>query len=175
MRLLVVWVINAVALFVLPYPVPSIYIRSFGSAMLAALVLGPVNTLIRPVLVILTLPVTLLTLGLFIFVINALLFLFVGRLLSGFVVEGFGSALLGSILYSVISGCSPACCWANAAATEATRPGPEPIRAPRKGARHHHARPLLQLEFFPPKTAEGLENCATRARSSRRSSPSTSP
>lgn len=103
MRLLVVWVINAVALFVLPYLVPSIYIRSFGSAMLAALVLGLVNTLIRPVLVILTLPVTLLTLGLFIFVINALLFLFVGRLLSGFVVEGFGSALLGSILYSVIS------------------------------------------------------------------------
>src|SRR5438132_5665461 len=103
MRLLVVWVINAVALFVLPYLIASIHIKSFGSAMLAALVLGLVNTLIRPILVILTLPVTLLTLGLFIFVINALLFLFVGKLLAGFVVTGFGAALLGSILYSVIS------------------------------------------------------------------------
>ncbi|SOY39980.1 conserved hypothetical protein; putative TRANSMEMBRANE PROTEIN [Cupriavidus taiwanensis] len=103
MRLLVVWIINAVALFVLPYIIPSIHIKSFGSAMLAALVLGLVNTLIRPLLVILTLPVTLLTLGLFIFVINALLFLFVGNLLSGFTVDGFWAALLGSILYSVIS------------------------------------------------------------------------
>jgi len=103
MRLLVVWVINAVSLFVLPYLIPSIHLRSFGSAMLAALVLGLVNTLIRPILVILTLPVTLLTLGLFIFVINALLFLFVGNLLSGFTVDGFWAALLGSILYSVIS------------------------------------------------------------------------
>ncbi|AGW88590.1 MULTISPECIES: phage holin family protein [Cupriavidus] len=103
MRLLVVWVINAVALFVLPYIISSIHIKSFGSAMLAALVLGLVNTLIRPILVILTLPVTLLTLGLFIFVINALLFLFVGNLLSGFTVGGFWAALLGSILYSVIS------------------------------------------------------------------------
>ncbi len=103
MRLLVVWVINAVSLFVLPYLIPAIQIRSFGSAMLAALVLGLVNTLIRPILVVLTLPVTLLTLGLFIFVINALLFLFVGKLLAGFVVTGFWTALLGSILYSVIS------------------------------------------------------------------------
>lgn len=103
MRLLVVWVINAVALFVLPYLLPSIQIKSFGSAMLAALVLGLVNTLIRPILVILTLPVTLLTLGLFIFVINALLFLFVGNLLSGFKVDGFWAALIGSVLYSVIS------------------------------------------------------------------------
>ncbi len=103
MRLLVVWVINAVSLFVLPYIVSSIQIKSFGAAMIAALVLGLVNTLIRPILVILTLPVTLLTLGLFIFVINALLFLFVGNLLSGFTVNGFWAALLGSILYSVIS------------------------------------------------------------------------
>ncbi|CAG9175679.1 phage holin family protein [Cupriavidus respiraculi] len=103
MRLLIVWVINAVSLFVLPYIVSSIQIRSFGAAMIAALVLGLVNTLIRPILVILTLPVTLLTLGLFIFVINALLFLFVGNLLAGFTVDGFWAALLGSILYSVIS------------------------------------------------------------------------
>lgn len=103
MRLLIVWLINAVALFVLPYVLSGIQIKGFGSAMIAALVLGLVNALIRPILVILTLPVTVLTLGLFIFVINALLFLFVGKLLSGFVVDSFGTALLGSILYSIIA------------------------------------------------------------------------
>jgi len=103
MRLLIVWLINAVSLFVLPYILTSIQVRSFGAAMIAAAVLALVNTLIRPILVILTLPVTLLTLGLFIFVINALLFLFVGNLLSGFRVDSFGAALIGSILYSVIS------------------------------------------------------------------------
>lgn len=103
MRLLIVWLINAVALFVLPYVLSGIQIKGFGSAMIAALVLGLVNALIRPILVILTLPVTVLTLGLFIFVINALLFLFVGNVLAGFVVDSFGTALLGSILYSIIS------------------------------------------------------------------------
>ena len=103
MRPLIVWLINALSLFVLPYILTSIQVRSFGAAMIAAAVLALVNTLIRPILVILTLPVTLLTLGLFIFVINALLFLFVGNLLSGFRVDSFGAALIGSILYSVIS------------------------------------------------------------------------
>ncbi|MGO4304577.1 MULTISPECIES: phage holin family protein [unclassified Cupriavidus] len=103
MRLLAVWIINAASLFLVGSVISGITLGGFGSAMIAALVLGLVNTLIRPILVILTLPVTLLTLGLFIFVINALLFLFVGNLLSGFVVQGFGAALLGSILYSVIS------------------------------------------------------------------------
>ena len=103
MRLLAVWIINAASLFLVGSLISGIHLGGFGSAMLAALVLGLVNTLIRPILVILTLPVTLLTLGLFIFVINALLFLFVGNLLQGFVVQGFGAALLGSILYSVIS------------------------------------------------------------------------
>ncbi|ABF07057.1 putative membrane protein [Cupriavidus metallidurans] len=103
MRLLAVWIINAAALFLVGYLISGVHLGSFGSAMIAALVLGLVNALIRPILVILTLPVTLLTLGLFIFVINALLFLFVGNLLQGFVVDGFGPALLGSILYSVIA------------------------------------------------------------------------
>ena len=103
MRLLITWIINAVALLAVPYLMSSITVDSIGTALVAALVLGLVNTLIRPLLVILTLPVTLLTLGLFIFVINALLFLFVGNLLSGFTVGGFWAALLGSILYSVIS------------------------------------------------------------------------
>ena len=103
MRLLAVWVINALALLLVAYLLKGIHVNGFGSALIAALVLGLVNTLIRPILVILTLPVTLLTLGLFIFIVNALLFLFVGNLLAGFQVASFGAALLGSILYSVIS------------------------------------------------------------------------
>ena len=78
MRLLITWLVNALALLALPYIFPSIQVDSFVTALVAALVLGLINTLIRPLLVLLTLPVTLLTLGLFIFVINGLLFWFVG-------------------------------------------------------------------------------------------------
>ncbi|WP_162513313.1 phage holin family protein, partial [Streptococcus pneumoniae] len=93
-----VWVINALALLLVAYLLKGIHVNGFGSALIAALVLGLVNTLIRPILVILTLPVTLLTPGLFIFILNALLFLFCGNLLAGFQVASFGAALLGSIL-----------------------------------------------------------------------------
>ena len=103
MRLLVVWLINAVSLFVLPYLMQSIQIRGFGTALIAALVLGLINTLIRPILVVLTLPVTLLTLGLFILVINALLFWLASTFIGGFHVGGFWSAMGGAILYSLIS------------------------------------------------------------------------
>jgi putative membrane protein len=103
MRLLIVWLINAAALFVLPYLMKSIRIESFTAALIAALVLGLVNTLIRPILVLLTLPVTVLTLGLFIFVINGLLFWAVANFVPGFRVAGFWSAVGGAILYSLIS------------------------------------------------------------------------
>ena len=103
MRLLLVWLINAVALLAVPYIVPSITVDSFKTALIAALILGLINTIIRPILVILTLPVTLLTLGLFIFVINGLLFWFVGDILSGFHVAGFWAGVFGAIVYSVIS------------------------------------------------------------------------
>jgi putative membrane protein len=102
-RLLVVWLVNAAALFALPYLLTSIHVASFGAALVAALVLGLVNTLIRPVLVLLTLPVTLLTLGLFIFVINGLLLWAVGSWLEGFRVDGFWAGVFGAIVYSVIS------------------------------------------------------------------------
>ncbi len=98
-----VWLINALALLALPYVVPSVQVDSFVTALVAALVLGLVNTLIRPVLVLLTLPVTLLTLGLFIFVINGLLFWMVASFLDGFHVAGFWSAVLGAIVYGLIS------------------------------------------------------------------------
>jgi putative membrane protein len=103
MRILLVWLINALALIAVAYLVPSISVSSFTSALIAALVLGLVNAVIRPVLVLLTLPVTVLTLGLFILVINALLFWLVGSILQGFHVQGFWGALIGSILFSIVS------------------------------------------------------------------------
>ncbi|KXB30040.1 hypothetical protein AT959_11685 [Dechloromonas denitrificans] len=103
MRLLAIWIINALALLALPYVVPSVQVASFGTALVVALVLGLINAVLRPLLILLTLPVTLLTLGLFIFVINALLFQLAGNLVDGFNVGGFWPALLGSIAYSLIS------------------------------------------------------------------------
>jgi putative membrane protein len=101
--LLLVWLINAVALLALPYLMSSIQVDSFATALVAALVLGLINTFIRPLLVLLTLPATLLTLGVFIFVINGLLFWLVGSFVQGFHVAGFWSAVLGAIVYSIIS------------------------------------------------------------------------
>jgi len=103
MRLILTWIINAIALMALPYLMHSVTVTNVGTALIAALVLGLVNTLIRPVLVVLTLPVTFLSLGLFILVINALLFWGVAQLVDGFQVAGFWSAFLAAILYSVIS------------------------------------------------------------------------
>ena len=77
-------------------------VRSFNDALIAALVIGLFNTVLRPVLIVLTLPVTVVTIGLFLFVINALMFWAASGLLSGFVVKGFGAALLGSLLYSAL-------------------------------------------------------------------------
>jgi putative membrane protein len=103
MRLVLVWLINAAALFLLPYVFPWVKVDSFVAALIAALALGLINTLIRPLLVLLTLPVTLLTLGLFIFVINGLLFWWVGSFVDGFHVSGFWSGVFGAIVYSLIS------------------------------------------------------------------------
>jgi len=102
-RILVVWLINAAALAAVAYLMPSVSIASAGAALVAALVLGLVNALIRPLLVLLTLPVTVLTLGLFIFVINGLLFWAVGSFVTGFHVGGFWPGVIGAIIFSVIS------------------------------------------------------------------------
>ena len=104
MALILVWILNAVALLAVAYLLPGITVASFGSALIAALVLGLVNMLVKPVLVLLTLPITIVTLGLFLIVINALLFWFVGSVLKGFQVNGFWWAVLGALLYSLISG-----------------------------------------------------------------------
>lgn len=103
MRLLITWLINAVALMALPFLMSSVVVTNFTTALIAALVLGLVNTLIRPILVLLTLPVTVVSLGLFILVINAFLFWLVSRWIEGFEVTGFWSAFLAAILYSIIS------------------------------------------------------------------------
>ncbi len=104
LTLLARWIVNAAVLLLVAYLYPEgVKVASFGAALLAALVLGLVNAIVRPILVVLTLPVTLLTLGLFLFVINALLFWFVAEVVHGFSVGGFGAALIGSILYSLFT------------------------------------------------------------------------
>ena len=114
MRLLLIWVLNALALIAVANYVPGIHVDGFTAALVAALVLGLVNTLIRPLLLLLTLPVTLVTLGLFIFVINGLLFWFVGSVLRGFIVDSFWHGVLGALLYSIFS-------WALSAAAQLMR------------------------------------------------------
>jgi len=101
MKIIVRWLLLAAALLLVAHLYPGVTVRSFGSAMIAAFVLGLLNTLLRPILVLLTLPVTLLTLGLFLFVINALMFYFAASLLDGFHVNGFAAALIGSLIYSL--------------------------------------------------------------------------
>ena len=80
----------------------GVEIKSFSAALIAALVIGVFNTILRPALVVLTLPVTVLTLGLFLFVINALMFWAAAGILDGFYVQGFGAALIGSLIYSTL-------------------------------------------------------------------------
>ncbi|MBL8343112.1 MAG: phage holin family protein [Rubrivivax sp.] len=101
MKTLVRWMLLAAALLLVAHVYPGVRVDSFTAALLAALVIGLFNTLVRPLLVLLTLPVTLLTLGLFLFVINALMFWAAAWALDGFNVDGFWAALIGSLLYSV--------------------------------------------------------------------------
>jgi putative membrane protein len=103
MKLLIGWLLNALALLAVAYFVPGIHVSSFTYALIAAAVIGLANMLIKPVLLILTLPVTIITLGLFIFVINGLLFWLAGYFLQGFDVKTFMAGIIGAIVYSIIS------------------------------------------------------------------------
>lgn len=103
MKLLIAWVLNALALLAVTYVVPGIHVAGFTSALFAAAVIGFVNMLIKPILIFLTLPVTILTLGLFILVINGALFYGVGHVLQGFNVNTLVAGIIGAIVYSVIS------------------------------------------------------------------------
>jgi len=97
------WLILSLAIMVAAYLFPSIQVSGFGSALFAALVLGILNAFFRPILFILTLPINILTLGLFTFVINAMLLMMTSGVIGGLVVDGFGSALLGSLIISLVS------------------------------------------------------------------------
>lgn len=103
LQLLLIWSLNALALLAVAGFVPGIHVDGFAAAFLAAILLGLVNTLIRPVFLVLTLPVTVITLGLFIFAINGLMFWFAGSILRGFVVDSFWHGMLGAVLYSIFS------------------------------------------------------------------------
>ncbi len=98
------WLLNALALFLTAWLLQGVTISGFGSALVAALVLGIVNAIIRPVVLFFTLPLNILTLGLFTFVVNAVMFKLVSVVVDGFVVDGFIPAIVGSILLTVISG-----------------------------------------------------------------------
>ena len=98
MRLLLRWILSAGALMLIAYyAVPGIEVKNFYAALVAALVLGLINALVRPIILFFTLPVTVLTLGLFTLVVNALLFWFAGTIVQGFVVTGFWPAFWGAL------------------------------------------------------------------------------
>ena len=106
MRLVLTWLINAAALLAVPYLMHSVDVTSVGAALVAALILGLVNTLIRPVLLLLTLPVTLLSLGLFIFIVNGFMFWLVAQWVDGFHVDSFLSAVGGAMCCNIFNSCS---------------------------------------------------------------------
>lgn len=103
MKLLLTWLLSAIALLAVAHLYAGVVVTSFSSALIAAAVLGALNAVVRPLLVLMTLPVTVVTLGLFLFVINALMFWAAAALLDGLDVRGFGAALIGSLIYSALS------------------------------------------------------------------------
>jgi putative membrane protein len=102
LKLIAKWLLSAAALLLVAYVYDGVEVKTFGAAMIAALVIGLFNSVVRPILVVLTLPVTVVTLGLFLFVINALMFWAAASVLDGFHVQGFVAALVGSLLYTLL-------------------------------------------------------------------------
>lgn len=100
---LVTWLLTAVSLIITAKFVPGFDIKSFPAALVAAVILGLVNGVVRPIVVFLTLPLTFVTLGLFLFVVNALMIWLAGNIISGFKVTGFIPALIGSIVLTVVA------------------------------------------------------------------------
>jgi putative membrane protein len=103
MRILIRWLVTTAAILISAYFLPGVSVRSIGAALMTALVLGLINAVIRPILVVFTFPLTIVTLGLFIFVLNALLVFLTSALVPGFHVDGFGWALIFSLVFSVVS------------------------------------------------------------------------
>lgn len=103
MNLILRWLLNALTLILIAYIVPGVGITGFYAALITALILGLINALVRPVLLFLTLPINILTLGLFTFVINALLFWFAASIVKGFEVDGFIPAFIGAFLLTLVN------------------------------------------------------------------------
>jgi putative membrane protein len=103
MSFLIHWLVVAVALWIAAYLIPGVVIRDYTALAIGALVLGLVNALVRPILVVLTLPITIVTLGLFYFVVNGIAFALAAGLVPGFDVASFGRAILGALVVSVVS------------------------------------------------------------------------
>jgi|SRR3989344_8924347 len=102
-NLVIKWFVNALTLIIVSQLIPGFQLENFSTAIVAAFIIGLVNVFLKPILLLLTLPINFLTLGLFTFVINALLLLLAANLTPGFGVDGFGTALIASILITVIS------------------------------------------------------------------------
>jgi putative membrane protein len=102
-RFLMRLILNAIAIVIAARFVPGVHVSGPGPALIAGTLLGFVNALVRPVLIILTLPFTLITLGLFIFVVNAICFGLTAALVPGFNLDGFGAAFLGALIVTVVS------------------------------------------------------------------------
>ena len=103
MGILINWVLSAIAIIITAYLLPGVHVNSLTAALITAVVLGIVNAVLKPILILFTLPLTILTLGLFMFVINALLILFVSALVPGFKVDSFWWAVLFSIVLSIVN------------------------------------------------------------------------
>ena len=103
MSLILRWLLNTVALLVVAWLVPNFYYRDLLSLAVAALVLGLLNALVRPILFVLTLPLTIVTLGLFLFVLNAVMLELTAWLVPGFDIDGFGWAIVGAVVLTLVS------------------------------------------------------------------------
>lgn len=101
MGILISWIVSAMVVFSIAYIVPGVRVADFTTSLVVALVLGIINAFLKPILLILTLPINLLSLGLFTFVINALLILLVSKIVPGFVVDGFLTALVFGVILSI--------------------------------------------------------------------------
>ena len=102
-RFIITWILTAASLLITAYLVPGIHLNGIAAAAIGAVVLGLMNAIVRPIMVLLTLPLTILTLGLFLFVVNALSFYLVPLFTPGFKIDSFGTALIGSIVLSLVS------------------------------------------------------------------------
>lgn len=118
---IILWIINALAVMLTAYLVPGVIVSSFWSALIAAVVIGLVNAIIRPLALLLTLPINILTLGLFTLVINALMFWLASALVPGFTVTGFWAAFIGALVFWIVSWLSNSIVKRNGAHTSPSR------------------------------------------------------